>query len=88
MVVFLIERGADVSARANWGVGPSPLHIAKEFYDPDHEICRILVDAGALDFEDESDYDEDEWEYLEEEDEEEEDSMQEAMVDEVSEMEL
>lgn len=51
VVEFLLERGADINERTDFG--ESPLHLAKSYLEPDHPIFSYLESLGAKDTEQE-----------------------------------
>lgn len=49
VIEFLVERGADVNERTHQG--ESPLHLGRQFLEPDHPVLIYLESLGAEDLE-------------------------------------
>ncbi len=48
IVQILIEHGADVDSRTEWGEGHSVLNIATQYHEEDSSIIQYLLSLGAM----------------------------------------
>jgi ankyrin repeat protein len=47
IIKILLDHGADIDARTNWGEGHSTLNLAMQYHDEDSRIVEFLKLKGA-----------------------------------------